>query len=174
MPNRSSLRAPRSKRAAWASVRTGTGPSFAAMPPNAPLVTSVVRAPSSAARSAAMTPAGPAPTTTTFRASEGMVNDEPEVVPLDRVDGPELPLRAQPQRPSRPRRRARLGAGPEVAVRPRRRRLLPRKLPDGEPGDAGLDRPLAGAQRLAESPVDHHVVARLRAGLFLLEVLLDT
>src|SRR4029077_1109745 len=51
-------------RAAWARVRTGTGPSFAAMPPNSARVTSVVRAPRSAARKAASTPAGPAPITT--------------------------------------------------------------------------------------------------------------
>jgi hypothetical protein len=42
-----------------------TGPSLAAMPPNSVLATSVVRAPSSAARRAASTPAGPAPITTT-------------------------------------------------------------------------------------------------------------
>src|SRR5262245_9123123 len=57
---------PRIKRAACASERTGTGPSVAAMPPKAPRVTSVTLAPNSAARSAAITPAGPAPMTTTF------------------------------------------------------------------------------------------------------------
>src|SRR5688572_31568271 len=104
MPNRSSLRAPRSKRAACASVRTGTGPSFAAMPPNSPRVTSVVRAPSSAARVAAMTPAGPAPITTTslLRAasliSVAPVEDDPQVVALDHVLRAELPLRADPHR----------------------------------------------------------------------------
>ena len=49
------------------SVRTGIGPSLAAMPPNSSRVTSVVLAPKSAARSAAATPAGPAPTTSTSR-----------------------------------------------------------------------------------------------------------
>ena len=49
------------------SVRTGTGPSLAAIPPNSSRVTSAVRAPSRAARSAATTPAGPAPITTTSR-----------------------------------------------------------------------------------------------------------
>src|SRR4051812_29077355 len=50
-------------RAAWARVRTGTGPSLAAMPPNASRASSTDRAPSSAARRAAKTPAGPAPIT---------------------------------------------------------------------------------------------------------------
>ena len=57
----------RISRAACASVRTGTGPSLAAIPPNSSRVTSAVRAPSRAARSAATTPAGPAPITTTSR-----------------------------------------------------------------------------------------------------------
>src|SRR5215471_6878502 len=59
MPYRPSWRASRSSRAAWASVRTGTGPSLAAMPPNSSRVMSAVLAPRSAARSAATTPAGP-------------------------------------------------------------------------------------------------------------------
>ena len=41
--------------------RTGSGASFAAKPPNAPRISSVVRAPNSAARSTADTLAGPAP-----------------------------------------------------------------------------------------------------------------
>jgi hypothetical protein len=52
-------------------VRTGTGPSFAAIPPNWSRVISAVLAPSLAARSAATTPAGPAPTTTTSNGSGG-------------------------------------------------------------------------------------------------------
>src|SRR5207249_2566652 len=64
MPYCPSCRDSRIRRAAWASVRTGTGPSLAAIPPNSPRVTRAVFAPKSAARSAATTPAGPAPTTT--------------------------------------------------------------------------------------------------------------
>jgi hypothetical protein len=59
----------RISRAACASVRTGTGPSLAAIPPNPSRVTSAVRAPSRAARSAAITPAGPAPITSTSKLS---------------------------------------------------------------------------------------------------------
>src|SRR5262245_5266794 len=65
MPYRPSWRASRISRAAWASVRTGTGPSLAAIPPNSSRVISAVLAPRSAARSAASTPAGPAPITMT-------------------------------------------------------------------------------------------------------------
>src|SRR5690242_17396396 len=61
IPNDESWRRSRSSRAAWASVRTGTGPSFAAIPPNALRVRSVTRAPRSAARKAAAAPAGPPP-----------------------------------------------------------------------------------------------------------------
>src|SRR5437899_1612039 len=52
-------------RAAWARVHTGIGPSFAAMPPNSSRVIRAVDAPNSAARIAAITPAGPAPMTMT-------------------------------------------------------------------------------------------------------------
>src|SRR2546425_1059918 len=65
MPYMLSWRASRIKRAARASVRTGTGPSLAAMPPNSSRVMSAVLAPRSPARSAANTPAGPAPITMT-------------------------------------------------------------------------------------------------------------
>src|SRR6267378_4313643 len=47
------------------TVRTGTGPSLAAIPPNSSRVINAVLAPWSPARSAATTPAGPAPITTT-------------------------------------------------------------------------------------------------------------
>ena len=50
-------------------MRTGTGPSAAAVPPSPALVISAVRAPSRAARNAAITPAGPPPMTTTSRLS---------------------------------------------------------------------------------------------------------
>ena len=50
-------------------MRTGTGPSAAAIPPSPALVISAVRAPSRAARNAAITPAGPPPMTTTSRLS---------------------------------------------------------------------------------------------------------
>src|SRR5436190_10081549 len=66
IPYRSGSRRSRNRRAAWASVRTGTGPSCAAIPPKCRRVASVVRAPSSAARIAAIVPAGPAPMTSTF------------------------------------------------------------------------------------------------------------
>src|SRR5262245_29134682 len=97
------------------------------MPPNSPRVTSVVSAPSSAARSAAMTPAGPAPMTTSLRRpprartirSMRVVHDQPEVVPLDDVRGEELPVRAHAERPVIPRRPAAFGTGAEVAVRTR-------------------------------------------------------
>ena len=59
MPYRLSCRASRINRPAWAKVRTGTGPSLAAIPPNSRLATTVARAPRSAARRAASTPAGP-------------------------------------------------------------------------------------------------------------------
>jgi len=62
-PKRGRLLASRISRAACASVRTGTGPLLAAIPPSASLVMSAVRAPSRAARSAATSPAGPAPMT---------------------------------------------------------------------------------------------------------------
>src|ERR1700757_4449695 len=65
MPYLPSCLASRSNRAACASVRTGMGPSFAAIPPTSPRVTRTVFAPNSAARSAATRPAGPAPTITT-------------------------------------------------------------------------------------------------------------
>jgi len=52
-------------RAVWARVRTGIGPSFAAMPPNSSRVIRAVEAPNWAARNAAITPAGPAPMTIT-------------------------------------------------------------------------------------------------------------
>src|SRR3954453_13706530 len=65
MPYRPSCRASRISRLPCASVRTGTGPSWRAIPPISALATSCVRAPRSAARSAATTPAGPAPMTTT-------------------------------------------------------------------------------------------------------------
>src|SRR5262245_1318193 len=93
------------------------------MPPNSPRVTSVVSAPSSAARRAAMTPAGPAPTTTTFRwassrwaKSVRVVDDQPEIVALDDVPGEEFPMRTRAERPVVPRRPAALGTGAEVAV----------------------------------------------------------
>src|SRR5262245_46372137 len=53
------------RRAAWASVRTGTGPSLAAMPPSSSRERRAVLAPRSAARNAAMRPAGPEPMTMT-------------------------------------------------------------------------------------------------------------
>ena len=69
MPYRCRCRASRSSRAACASVRTGTGPSAAAMPPTASRVIRVVLAPNRAALSAANTPAGPAPMTATSAGS---------------------------------------------------------------------------------------------------------
>ena len=63
MPYRPSCRASPINPAACARVRTGTGPSLTAMPPNSALDTSTVLAPRSAARSAATAPAGPAPIT---------------------------------------------------------------------------------------------------------------
>src|ERR1044072_8181508 len=65
MPYWPNWRVSRISRAAWANVRTGTGPSFAAMPPKSSRVTRAVFAPRSPARRAATTPAGPAPMTMT-------------------------------------------------------------------------------------------------------------
>ena len=77
MPYRCRCRASRRSRAACASVRTGTGPSAAAIPPTASRLTSAVRAPSLAARTAATTPAGPAPMTpTSTRSSVVMIRPE--------------------------------------------------------------------------------------------------
>src|SRR5262249_23929997 len=78
MPYWPSCRASRISRAAWARVRTGTGPSLAAMPPNSARVTSTVCAPKSAARMAASTPAGPAPITmTSITSGFPTINDTP-------------------------------------------------------------------------------------------------
>jgi hypothetical protein len=68
-PQRGNRPASRTSRAACANVRTGTGPSLAAMPPNAPCENSAVRAPRRAERSAAVVPAGPAPRTATSNES---------------------------------------------------------------------------------------------------------
>src|SRR5919199_4567939 len=57
--------ASRTRRAALASTRVGTQPSFVHTPPMFPRSTSATSAPSSLARSAAITPAGPPPITTT-------------------------------------------------------------------------------------------------------------
>src|SRR4051812_18452452 len=83
MPYRCKFRASRSSRAACASVRTGTGPSAAAIPPTASRVSSVVRAPSRAARNAAKTPAGPPPSTATSAPAVAVTTSPP-----DAVDGP--------------------------------------------------------------------------------------
>src|SRR5215831_79 len=172
------------RRAACASVRTGIGPSFAAMPPNSPRVTSVVSAPSSAARRAAMTPAGPAPITTSFKRaswarrnrSVRVVDDEPEVVPLDHVPGEEFPLRPHAERPMIPRRPAALGARAEVAIRTRVGARgtpgLPAQLPRREAGDAQLQRALRGHD-LADAPVDDEIAPGLHPRALLLEVLLE-
>src|SRR5215212_9992995 len=57
--------ASRTSRAALASTRLGTQPSFVQVPPMLPRSTSATSAPSSRARRAAITPAGPPPTTIT-------------------------------------------------------------------------------------------------------------
>src|SRR5262245_20081338 len=134
------------------------------MPPNSPRVTSVVAAPSSAARRAAITPAGPAPITATFiagslpsPASPGVVDDDPEVVALDGVPRVELPVRARAQRPVIPRRVAGFGAGAEVAIAagvgPGRVARLGCELPGREPGRPNLERPPAAPDRPAHAPV---------------------
>src|SRR6478609_7232511 len=89
MPNAPNCRASRRSRAAWASTRTGTGPSVAAIPPTLSRVIRAVRAPSRAARSAANTPAGPPPMTATsnslacsIAASETVCNSTTSVLLL--------------------------------------------------------------------------------------------
>src|SRR5262245_5359199 len=186
MPYRSSRRAPWMRRAAWARVRTGTGPSWAAMPPKSPRVTRVVRAPSSAARRAAITPAGPAPMTVTFTTSSRrgflsgsprVVDDDPEIVALDRVPRLELPMGARAQRPVIPRRIAGFGTSSIVAIETRidpggTARLFG-ELPGRETGNTDLERTLTAPNRLAHSPVHDEVVAGMDSGLVLLEVLLE-
>ena len=63
------VRASRTSRAVLASTRVGTQPVFTHVPPVRVPSTRAVRAPSSAARTAADVPAGPPPTTTTSSAS---------------------------------------------------------------------------------------------------------
>ena len=64
-PKSPAERASRSTRAVRASNRVGTQPVFTQVPPTRAASTRTVRAPSWAARTAALTPAGPAPITTT-------------------------------------------------------------------------------------------------------------
>src|SRR3954452_16705206 len=114
MPYLPSWRASLISRAAWASVRTGTGPSLAAIPPNSSRVTSAVRAPRSAARSADSTPAGPAPMTTTSNISgtrfsclkigkpaQGPQSRHEAILATTRNDKPRQPLKAPADRSSR-------------------------------------------------------------------------
>src|SRR5919107_5917096 len=66
-PYSANCSASRTRRAALASTRGGTQPSFVQVPPMFPRSTSATSAPSSRALSAAVTPAGPPPTTTTSK-----------------------------------------------------------------------------------------------------------
>src|SRR5262245_46888476 len=85
-------------------------------------------------------------------------------------------MRAQPKRPVIPRRVAAFRAGAKVTIAPRVEFRwsagLLAELPGSETGSPELERSVC-ADHFPDSPVDDHVVARMNAGLRLLEVLLE-
>src|SRR3954447_18683587 len=140
MPYRCKLRASRSSRAACASVRTGTGPSAAAIPPTASRVSSVLRAPNRAARNAAKTPAGPPPITATSAPAVAVTASPPDAVGgsvARQVERHEVHCAPPPDPPS-----AVVPSGrtlpPEQAVRPRQREAC---QDHGHHEDEDLDEP---------------------------------
>ena len=71
----------RSSRAAFASTRVGAQPSSVQVPPGRSRSTSATRAPSSAARSAAVVPAGPPPMTIRSKRSTRVAYPDPPALP---------------------------------------------------------------------------------------------